>query len=84
MTEILLEELRRLASIEANVKFKVSNKTDLFKYYKEILLRLREEEPDTFYDFMEKGSKLIERSVRKKETEKRSFRVTAPGTMLEL
>ena len=84
MTEILLEELRRLASIEENVKLKVTNKIDLFKYYKEILLRLREEEPDTFYDFMEKGSKLIERSVRKKESENKSFRVTTPGTMLEL
>lgn len=84
MTAVLLIELKRLASLEINLDLKDKHKTDLFGYYKAILLRLKNEDPALFSEFMDRGHEIVKTSSKSGATKGLKIRTTAPATMVEL
>jgi hypothetical protein len=58
LTAELLKELEKLLSLENEDKKKPPKQVDLFEYYKGLLLRLKEDNPDEFWAFVGKASQI--------------------------
>lgn len=80
LTEELLRELERMLSLDKEDQSKPKDPVDLFEFYKRLILKLKDEQPDEFWSFMHKASNIEVASKARVDSLSKGWQRTADSS----